>query len=172
MGHRKTWVHYFKNSDGLFDVNKGPRLFSLKPTFDYIILPGFQETIRTNLCIGFPLGSRGRIIELDHPNPNLILQTGVLHNYYGVIAVKLINIGDQNITVPRGVPIAELVCEKGDLFTPEFMEGTSNEDPVESDKNEPNKRIKTDFLVGLSEDEETALAVLTNFQCQEILVLT
>ena len=79
------------------------------------ITPGGRALIKTDIAIALPHGTYGRVA----PRSGLAVKhgidvlAGVIDNdYRGNVGVVLINFGDENVNILKGVRIAQLIVEE------------------------------------------------------------
>jgi dUTP pyrophosphatase len=93
--------------------------------------PGGRALIRTDIAIAVPAGTYGRVA----PRSGLALKHGVHlgagvvdRDYRGNVGVVLFNLGEELLSVERGMRIAQLVLER--IVTPPVVEVQELEDTV------------------------------------------
>lgn len=103
---------------------------------DIILAPGQRELIPTGICIELPIGMEAQI----RPRSGLAIKEGVTvlnspgtidSDYRGEIKVILINLGEKDFTVSRGMRIAQMVIApvtQCTLFEAENISGTDRGD--------------------------------------------
>ncbi len=96
-----------------------------------VLRPGERKLIPTGLVMELPLGYEGQV----RPRSGLALKQGVTvlntpgtidADYRGEIGVILINLGEQDFTVERGMRVAQLVIAKVETATVTVAEGLSD----------------------------------------------